>query len=254
MESGQQNAQAVPAPVGFAQGCNSFQPCRGLSGTRVELVVQGDCIRMWFGLETNRTPGTVFVPGCRRSLGGDAPRMVMWWAAWPVRMRLSSSPKATSMTRWWACFMLVPRLQQLCDLGRQTGNEETGVGRDAVAAAAFGLDPDEAGPVASRAVGIDRGAQVGAVRCPVAAGLNPSVALSHCVRVVGGTTGAVLSPFLGEGVRQTVGEALAAGPRATRSRCPASGSCAQSDHRAWMVPGRRSPGGLPGTTCTTVPG
>ena len=44
-------------------------------------------------------------------------RMAMLWSAWPVRMRLSSSPKATSMTQWWAFSMLQCR-RTVCSWSR----------------------------------------------------------------------------------------------------------------------------------------
>jgi hypothetical protein len=51
-------------------------------------------------------------------------------------------------------------------LGRQAGNEDADVGRDLVPAAAFGLDPDQAGQVAPRAVGVGMGQQGGAPVVP----------------------------------------------------------------------------------------
>ena len=47
------------------------------------------------------------------------------------------------------------RLQQGTGLGRQAGDETADIGRDPAPAAAFALDPDQAGQVAPLAVGVD---------------------------------------------------------------------------------------------------
>ena len=99
------------------------------------------------------------------------------------------------------------QLQQLePGLGRQAGNEDANIGRDPVAAAAFGFDPDQAGQVTSCAVGV--------ARRPAAAGFDAPVVLADRVRVVVGIAGEVSGPFQGEGVLQTRVEHLVVVPDA----------------------------------------
>ena len=52
----------------------------------------------WVWAWDNQLAQAVLVPS-RQPLVDDAPGMTVLWAAWPVRMRLSASPKATSKTR-----------------------------------------------------------------------------------------------------------------------------------------------------------
>ena len=75
--------------------------------------------------------------------------------------------------------VLPHRLQQGPGSGGQTGNEDADVGRDPVAAAAFALDPDQAGQVAPLAVGVDMGEQGGVAGRPAAADFDTPVARSR---------------------------------------------------------------------------
>ena len=87
-------------------------------------------------------------------------RMAMLWAAWPVANAAVILAKGHIHDPVVGVFdgpVLSHRLQHGPGSGGQAGNEDTDVGRDPVAAAAFALNPDQTGQVAPFTVGVNMG-------------------------------------------------------------------------------------------------
>ena len=174
-----------------------------------------------FGAEADQPARAILVPGCRQPLvgdahpgnrsrrgsAGDAPGMFMLWAAWPVRTRLSSCPRPGGGR--FRCSRAFAPLAAAWPRG-QAGHEETGDGRDPVAAAAFAPDPNRAGQGAPGAVGEDMGKMVGVARCPSVADPDAAVIRPDRFRMVVEAPGL----FQGKRVLRSDEEALAVFPDA----------------------------------------
>ena len=175
-----------------------------------------------FGFESNQLAQVVLVPGGRQPLVGDAHIEGLILPQQIVGDAPEGGHIVGSRARVDAAVVLVKghiqdpvvgvfdgpvtahRLQLPPGLGRETGNEATGVGRDPLAAAAFRFDPDQAGQVAPLAVGV-------ACR-PATADFDVPVVLPDRVHVVVGVAGEVPGSFQGEHILQAVVETLVVGP------------------------------------------
>ena len=158
-----------------------------------------------FGLEANQPAQVVLVPGGRQPLVGNAHLEGPVLPQQVVRDTLQDGHVVGGVAGADAAVVLAEgdiqdpvvgvldapvsahRLQQGLGPGGQAGDEAAGVGRDPVPAAAFALDPDQAGQVAPLPVGVDMGEVGGVARRPAAAGFDAPVVLPDRIRVVVGT-------------------------------------------------------------------
>ena len=169
-------------------------------------------------------------------------RIAMLWAAWPVRMRLPFSPKATSRTPWWAfsmapCLRTAPAAVWPWAAGWK-GSRGPRSRPGSHSAARTRPRPGWPGPATP---GRDRHGRAGrSRRWSAAADLDAPVALPDRVRIVVGVPGKSPRPVPGPTCPAGAREDPCGGPaRAARSRPPAPGLGGPSSSGGPWRPGSR---------------